>query len=244
MKCLVFVLMAAAASAQPYELGLTLQSGGERKVYRGWPLIVRGTALWTHDAEDGEEGGPEGVKLNAGAASLALYNAGGAEVELPLRPAAAAEESAQLDAQRLVAEAVWVLEGGVALPAGRYAARFSWGDAEAVIVEFEVAEPPGELSRAEQILLARLRSEARRLAGDPDGALHAVEEALGRNPDSIALQTQKAVVQAEAGQLGEALATLSAAMELFEQQSPRPSHPPAEILEIRRRIWARLLQIE
>ena len=91
MKCLVFVLMAAAASAQPYELGLTLQSGGERKVYRGWPLIVRGTALWTHDAEDREEGGPEGVKLNAGAASLAIYNAGGAEVELPLRPAAPAE---------------------------------------------------------------------------------------------------------------------------------------------------------
>lgn len=244
MKCMILAMLAAAACAQPYELGLALNGSGEAKVCKGWPLIIRGLALWTHGAEDGEESGMEGVELEPGAASLAVYNAGGAEVDLPFQRVLPADGPVRLDAQRLVSEAVWVLEGDAALPAGRYVARFAWGGAEAVIFEFEVADPPEELSRADRILLARLRSEARRLAGDAEGALKAVQDALDQDPDSIGLHTQKAVLQAEAGHLADALSTLSAAKDLFEQRFPQASHPPHEIVEIRRRVWARLLEIE
>ncbi len=235
MKFALLALFATAACAQPYELSLVFNGGPEARAYRGWPLILRGVAVLTDDNEEAS------AALDAESLSLAVYSAEGEMVELPVRLVTSLDSPRVLNGDEQSAEVVWVLAGSLELGAGRYAARFAWGEAEAAIIEFEVTEPPEEPSLEERIRLARLRGEAEVLAGNAQGALDVLNAALDEEPRSISLLIRKAIAEEELGQLHEALSTVLTALDLFEKQQPGASHPPYAILAIRSRLFSKLL---
>lgn len=216
-----------------YLLGLALGDEIDRRVPRGWPLLLTQVAART---------GADAVLLDASSLEFSIEDADGARVSWPLERLTALPASSILDDANEQLEVVWALTAAQtsALPLGRYVARLSWAGRRAAPLEFEVVEPGPDTPLSVR-RRASLEARAALLRDDARRALEVVDAALVEQPRDATLLVWRAKALAASGALADALVAIDAAVERALADDPAGSEPPVTVFENRRVIEARVI---
>ncbi len=246
---------AALLAAQPApQLSISVNGGRTVDVPRGWPVVVRMAILHSQHLTHGDVSplrlAPPGISwADAIAFDVTLKDK---TVAWDLKLAAPPDDQTLVLDGRAVAECVWrmspdataVLQPGTYRLTARLEIKNSdgWnGLAQSAPVRISMVEEPSPLPAADYARKQRLRADYA-LAGGAAGEAEAIlDDLLKGQPKDVAALSVKARLLELKDEI--ALASLFAqrAVLAAREQNPDGKEAPKELLDLRSRLWTRLM---
>ncbi len=254
MASLVAAAMVAYTSLQaaehgdvlPVVLSIAANQAANSEAVQGWPLVVTAAVVHAQAFQDAVT--PVTVNAQAGswanAVHVAVMNAQGGAVTLPLQIVLAPEESLTLDGETY-GELAWTVAPAntAALQPGIYTI-LAWLDSAAVAqpfaelrtvrsrqAEIRVLPAGGALTDAQVSDQNLILAGYHVLRGDDAKALQVVEQLLARQPENVGALFFRAGLLKMAGRLMDAFDAYSSTLDAYYKASdPDPANPPSEIL--------------
>lgn len=256
MKTIFACLFGAALlTAQPApQLSISVNGGRASDVPRGWPVVVRMAILHSQHLTRGDVSplrlAPPGISwADAIAFDIALE---GKTAAWDLKLAAPPDDQTLVLDGRTVAECVWRMspDATAVLQPGRYrlTARLEiknsdgWnGLAQSAPVTISMVEEPSPLPSAGYARKQRLRADYA-LAGGAAGEAEAILDGLLKSqPKDVAALSVKARLLELKDEIALASIFAQRAVLAAKEQNPDGKEPPKELLDLRSRLWTRLM---
>jgi len=223
----------AGSRGGPFVLTGTVNHDGREVIVRGWPVVLRVSAVFDH-----RPSATESYALDDDALTIGVRGEDGTPRTWEF--VAPSSQRAVLDRESRGVETLRVLsaEKSLGIENGTYELQLEWGPARDRL-ELTVEDAPEESAEVREER-ALIEADAALSLGRFDEAIDVLDAALDVVPRSVALANQRALAHEAAGDDEAALLDAQAALQEFWDQYPDATEPPMTILDVNNRLFSRL----